>query len=187
MHRYLLAGMAALALAGCQSAAEKHAAETGEVDVANVSVDELSKVMKAARAKTELQPGIWQSQMHVVSADLSAFKGEDRAAQEDAIRRQERQSTSCRKADELKPLDIRNLEQVAGTCSVARYVAKGGKLDANFQCTKDGAGTTTVLASGTMSKTAFDVTISQETGKPGDQGYVAIKLQATGKRTGACS
>jgi outer membrane murein-binding lipoprotein Lpp len=186
MHRYLLAGMAALALAGCQSAAEKHAAATGEVDVSNVSVDELSKVMKAARAKTELQPGIWMTQMHVVSADLSAFKGEDRAAQEEAIRRQEHQSTSCRKADELKALDIRNLEQVAGTCSVARYVAKGGKLDANIQCTKDGAGTTVVLASGTMSKTGFDVTISQETGKPGDQGYVAIKLQATGKRTGTC-
>ena len=187
MHRYLLAGMAVLALAGCQSAAEKHAAETGEVDVANVSVGELSKVLKAARAKTELEPGIWTAQMHVVSTDLSAFKGEDRAAQEEAIRRQERKSNGCRKADELKPLDIRNLEQVAGTCSVARYVVKGGKLDANIQCTKDGAGTTTVLASGTMGKTAFDVTISQETGKPGDQGYVAIKLQATGKRTGACS
>ncbi|MET0307846.1 MAG: DUF3617 family protein [Sphingomonas sp.] len=187
MRRYLLVGIAALALAGCQSAAEKHAAETGEVDVANVSVDELSKVLKAARAKTGLEPGIWTSQMHVVSADLSAFKGEDRTAQEDAIRRQERKSSSCRKADELKPLDIRNLEQVAGTCSVTRYVAKGGKLDANIQCTKDGAGTTTVLASGTMSKTAFNVMISQETGKPGAQDYVAIKLQATGKRVGACS
>jgi hypothetical protein len=187
MHRYLLAGIAALALAGCQSAAEKRAAETGEIDVANVSVDALSKVMKAARAKTELQPGIWASQMHVVSADLTAFKGEDRAAQEASIRRQERQSTSCRKADELKPLDIRNLEQVAGTCSVTRYVAKGGKLDADIQCKKDGADPTTVLATGTMSRTAFDVTISQETGKAGDPGYVAIKLRATGKRIGACS
>lgn len=186
MHRYLLVGMAALALAGCQSAAEKRAAETGEIDVANVSADELSKVMKAARAKTELQPGIWTTQMHVVSTDLSAFKGEDRAAQEESIRRQERQNTSCRKAEELKPLDIRNLEQVAGECTVVRYLAKGGKLDADIRCTKEGAGTTTVLATGTMSKTAFDVTIAQETGKPGDPNYVAIKLRATGKRTGDC-
>jgi hypothetical protein len=187
MHRYLLAGIAVLALAGCQSAAEKRAAETGEVDLAGVSVDELSKVLNAARPKTGLQPGVWESRMHVVSADLSAFKGEDRAAQEEAIQRQERQAKSCRKADELKPLDIRNLEQVAGTCKVARYVAKGGQLDADIQCAKEGAGTTTVLASGRMSPTGFDVTISQETGKPGDQGYVAIKLQATGKRIGACS
>ena len=186
MHRTLFVGMAALALAGCQSAAEKHAAQTGEVDVANVSVDELSKVLNAARAKTELEPGIWDSRMHVVSSDLTAFKGEDRAAQEDAILRQERQSQSCRKADELKPLDIRNLEQVAGDCSVSRYVFKNGQLDANIQCKKDGGSVTTVLASGTMTKTAFDVTIAQETGKPGESDYVAIKLQATGKRIGSC-
>lgn len=187
MHRYLLAGIAALALAGCQSAAEKHAAETGEVDVANVSVEELSKVLKAARAKTELQPGIWETRMHVVSADLSAFKGEDRAAQEESIRRQERQGTSCRKAEELKPLDIRNLEQVAGQCSVARYVARGGKLDASISCSKDGGTPTIVLASGTMTRTAFDVKIAQETGKPGDPDHVAIQLQATGRRIGTCS
>jgi hypothetical protein len=187
MHRYLLAGMAVLALAGCQSAAEKHAAETGEVDVANVSVGELSKVINAARAKTELQPGIWATQMRVVSTDLTAFKGAERDDQMAAIQRQEQQRTSCRKADELKPLDIRNLEQVAGECTAIRYVAKGGKLDAEILCKKEGVPDTVVLASGTMTGTAFDVTIDQKTSKPGAADYVAIKLQATGKRTGACS
>lgn len=186
MHRYLLAGMAALALAGCQSAAEKHAAETGEVDVADVSVDSLSRVLKAARAKTGLQPGIWETRMHIVSADLSAFQGEDRAAQEESLRRQERQGSNCRKAEELKPLDIRNLEQVAGECHVVRYVARGGKLDANIRCSKDGGTPTMVLASGTMTPTAFDVAIAQETGRQGDPDHVAIRLQATGRRTGSC-
>lgn len=178
---------AALALAGCQSAAEKRAAETGEVEASGASMAEVSGLLKAARAKTEMQPGQWDVGMQVVSADLSAFpEGPERDAQMEAIKRQERHGVKCQTAADLKPLDIANLEKVAGTCTFPRYVQKGGKLDVEIHCAQPGGPQTVVLATGTMSKTAFDVTIDQTSGTKGQRGYAAIRMRAQGKRLGLC-
>ena len=41
-------------------------------------------------------------------------------------------------------------------------------------------------ASGTSGPNGFDVTLNQKTGAPGQAGYIALTLRATGKRIGAC-
>ncbi|MBL7372357.1 hypothetical protein INQ23_23785, partial [Escherichia coli] len=50
MRAILLVG--ALVLAGCQSAAERQAAATGEFEVHNASMKEVSGLSKAAHSKT---------------------------------------------------------------------------------------------------------------------------------------
>jgi hypothetical protein len=122
----------------------------------------------------------------MVSADLSAFpEGPKRDAQLKAIKGQEREANGCRTADDLKPFDIDNLEKVAGTCVFPRYNQAGGRLDIEIHC-GEGAQKTRLLVSGTLSKTAYDVTIDQTTGAPGAANYLGLKLRATGSRTGNC-
>lgn len=186
MRGYLWIVGAALALSGCQSAEEKRAAETGEIEAANATMAEIAELTKAARPKTNLQPGRWQTELTVVSADLRAFpEGPTRDAQLAAIQGQERTSTGCRTADELKPFDIDNIEKVAGACVFPRYVQKGGKLDVEIHC-GEGAAKTVMIATGTLSPSGYDVTIDQQTGAQGAPGYLGLKLQAKGTRTGAC-
>jgi hypothetical protein len=186
MRAYLLAVGAALALSGCQSAEQKRAAETGEIEVSNGSMEQITALTKAARPKSKLQPGLWHTELRVVSADLSAFPvGEARDAQLAAIKGQERTATGCRTADDLKPFDIDNLEKVAGTCTFPRYLQKGGKLDVQISC-GDGATKTVMVATGTLGPTGYDVTIDQTSGTPGAAGYLGLKLEAKGSRTGNC-
>ena len=186
MRGCFLVATAALLLAGCQSAAEKKAAETGEIETTNASTEEVSKLIKAAQPKAAMSPGKWTLGLQVVTSDLSAFPPATRGAQEKAIKALERKSTACRTKDELKPIDLSQLEKVAGTCTYPRYQSKGGKLDAVIACKKDGAPDTVLHASGSTGANAFDVTLDQKTGAPGQAGYLALTLKATGKRVGTC-
>lgn len=186
MRAYLLAGLAALTLAGCQSADERQAAETGEIKLTNASMADVSRLTKAARTKTLMQPGQWQTGLHIVSADLSGFpEGETRDTQLEAIKGQEKSADGCRTADDLKPFDIDNLEQVAGSCTFPRYNQSGGKLDVEIHC-GEGATKSVLTASGTISRTGYDVMIRQVAGTRGAAGYLDLTLQAKGARTGNC-
>jgi hypothetical protein len=186
MRAYFLAAGAALALAGCQSADEKQAAATGEIKLSNASMKDVARLTKAARAKTVMQPGEWHTALHVVATDLSAYpEGPKRDAQMAAIKEQERDAAGCRTADDLKPFDIDNLEQVAGSCTFPHYIQAGGKLDAEIQC-GEGATNTVLIAKGTLSPTGYDVTIQQVSGAKGAANYLGLTLQAKGERTGNC-
>ena len=181
MRGFFLIAASAVALAGCQSAAERHAAETGEIDARNASMDEISGLTKAARAKNALQPGEWETAIRIVSTDLSGLPPAEREAQLAAVKRQERQSKRCAKAEDLKPFDIEALARVAGDCTFPRYVLKGGKLDAEIRCTQGGAVTALTLQ-GTISKTGYDVVTTQGAGT--GHGFT---LRATGNRLGDCA
>ncbi|WP_066801119.1 DUF3617 domain-containing protein [Sphingomonas soli] len=185
MRAIFLAGLAAMALGGCQSADEKLAAETGEVKLANASMQDVARLTKAARAKTLLQPGQWHTELRIDSADLAGLSEADRAKQMEAIKGQEKSATGCRTAEDLKPFDIDNLEQVAGSCTFPRYNQSGGKLDIEVHC-GEGAAKSVLVATGTMSKTGYDVTIRQTTGTQGTAGYLGLVLHAKGDRTGNC-
>lgn len=185
MRAYFLIAAAGLALAGCQAADEKRAAATGEVRLTNASMEDVARLTKAARAKTLMQPGQWQTALAVVSADLSAIPEAERDNQMEAIKNQERSAAGCRTADDLKPFDIDNLEQIAGKCAFPRYNQAGGRIDAEIHC-GEGANMTVLVASGTLSPNGYDVTIDQKTGAPGAANYLGLKLRATGNRTGNC-
>lgn len=186
MRAYWLVAGAALTLSACQSAEEKRAAATGEIEAANATMEEINVLTKAARPKSKLEPGIWQTELRVLSTDLSAYpEGAARDAQLTAIKGQERTATGCRSANDLKPFDIDNLEKVAGTCVFPRYIQKGGKLDVEIQC-GEGATRTVMIATGTLTPAGYDVTIDQHSGTPGAEGYLGLKLQAKGTRTGSC-
>lgn len=186
MRGCFLVATAALLLAGCESAAMKKAAQTGEIDVTDASTEEVSELIKAAQPKAAMTPGKWTLGLRVVKSDLSALPAATRGVQEQAIKALERSSTACRTKDELKPVDLAQLEKVAGTCTYPRYQAKGGKLDAVIECKKDGAPDTVLHATGTTGANGFDVTLDQKTGAPGQAGYLALTLRASGKRVGSC-
>jgi uncharacterized protein YceK len=184
MRASVLVFPAVLLLAGCQSAAERQAAETGEIDVANASMEQVSALTKAARAKQAMQPGTWESGTELVAADFAAGPSHD--AQMEAAAKIPRHAVKCQTAADLAPVDITMLEKVGGSCTFPRYVQKGGKIDVQIECAKDGA-KTTLLYKGTMGKDAYDVAVEQNSGAPGQAGYAAVKMRVYGKRLGLCT
>lgn len=176
--------VSAFALAGCQTAAERQAAATGEVDVSNASMKEVSGLTKAARAKQAMQPGTWDSGTELVSADFGP--GPQHDAQMAAAAKIPRHAVKCQTASDLAPVDIATLEKVGGSCTFPRFVQKDGKIDVEIRCTKDGAATT-LLYKGTMGKEAYDVNVEQNSGAPGQPGYAAVKMRVYGKRLGLCA
>lgn len=187
MRRILLVTGAALALTGCQSAAEKQAAATGEIHATDVDTAQVSRLMKAAREKTALEPGIWRLQIAIVSADLGdTATPEVQAAQRATIEQQARDTTACRTEKELKPLDLEQLEKAAGTCRFARYELAGGRINADVTCKKEGSPATHIQAAGTSGPRGFDIALDQQSGLKGQPGYMAFKVQAKGQRLGAC-
>lgn len=184
MRAIIVLGTAALALAGCQSAEEKHAAETGEIEVTNARTNTVAKLIKAAAPKTAVRPGLWKSELRIEAVDLGP--GSDGARQLELAKRLERNATECKTAEQLKPFDIAKLEKAAGECTFIRYAAKSGKVDARIQCTKPNAPLTTILINGTTSATGFDVITENRTGAPGRPGYTQLRMRAVGTRVGEC-
>lgn len=188
MRRSILIALAALpglALAGCQSAAERRAAQTGEIDVTNASTDEVAGLIKAAQSHAPMQPGKWRFRSDVLAADLSGLPEAQRAPTQAALEKQKIDRTSCRTAKELKPVDLDALTRVAGACTFERYTARGGRIDAQLACTQ-GATTTRIGLQGTSGATGFDVAIDQQTGRPGTPGAMSIRMRARGERIGDC-
>jgi hypothetical protein len=172
------------ALSACQSAEEKRAAETGEIEVTNAPTDQVSKLIKAAAPKTAVKPGLWKAELRIEAVDTGP--GSDQAQQLALAKRLERDATECKTAEQLKPFDIEKLEKAAGKCTFIRYVAKGGKVDAKIQCSKPNAPATAILINGTSSATGFDVTIDNQTGAAGQPGYSLVKMRSIGTRVGEC-
>lgn len=185
MRAIIILGAATLSLSACQSAEEKRAAETGEIDVTNAPTDQVSKLIKAAAPKTAVKPGLWRATLRIETVDVGP--GADNARQLELAKGLERDATECKTAEQLKPFDIEKLEKAAGKCTFIRYVAKGGKVDAKVQCTKPDAPATTILINGTTGATGFDVTTENKTGVSGQPGYSLLRMRTTGTRVGECA
>lgn len=172
-------------LAACQSAAEKHAAETGEINVTNASAEEVAKLIKAASEKNAAKPGRWQAELRIDAVETGAG---DNEAQLRLAKNMERKATECRSADQLKPFEVIKLEKAAGgACTFLRYTAGGGKVDAQITCRKPNAPLTAITIHGTSSATAFDVVTENVTGARGQAGYSLVRLRSIGTRLGACA
>ncbi|HVJ02809.1 MAG TPA: DUF3617 family protein [Sphingomonas sp.] len=175
------------ALSACQSAEEKRAAETGEIEVSDASSAEVSKLMKAAQAKRVMKPGQWRLELRVLSADT----GNGPLAADDPkmvkLKGQERTTTACRGEKDLKPIDLEQLEKVAGECHFPRYSLVGGKLDAVIECKQPNGATMHMTARGTTAADGFDVTLDQRSGTAGKPDYLALQLRASGTRLGECA
>jgi hypothetical protein len=173
------------ALAGCQSAEEKHAAETGEIEVANAKTEQVAKLIKAAAPKNAVKPGLWKAELRIEAVDVGP--GGDSAKQLELAKGLERNATECKTAEQLKPFDVSKLEQAAGACTFVRYVSKGGKVDAEIQCSKKASEPgTTLLINGTNSATGFDVVTEHRTGTKGQPGYSLVRMRSIGTRVGEC-
>ena len=184
MRALFLLAVAATALAGCQSAEEKRAAETGEIEVTNAPTDQVSKLIKAAAPRTAVKPGLWTAQLRIEAVDVGP--GGDSAKQLALAKGLERNATECKTAEQLKPFDIEKLENAAGKCTFIRYVAKDGKVDAKIQCSKPNTPATAILINGTTTATGFDVAIDNQTGAAGQPGYSRVTMRSTGSRVGEC-
>lgn len=176
---------AAAALAGCQADEPKNGASLGEVRLTNATMAQVTEAVRAARAKQGMQGGEWQTDMRIVSVDLSGFPEGDREAQRTAIKAQENSVKGCRTEKDLKPIDLESIAKAAGTCTFPRYIQADGKLDVEIQC-GEGATRTVMTAAGTMTSTGFDVTVDQATGTRGAPGSLGLKIQAKGTRLGEC-
>jgi len=186
MRAIIVFGAAALALAGCQSPEEKRAAETGQIEVANASADEVSRLMRAAQPKLAMKPGEWRFELRVLSAETGAGPLAEGDAKLASLRQQERTIVGCRAEKDLKPIDLEQLEKVAGECTFPRYSLARGKLEAQIECEQPSGAATRMTARGTTSSDGFAVTLDQRSGTPGAEDYVALKLQARGRRLGEC-
>ncbi|WP_404336706.1 DUF3617 domain-containing protein [Sphingomonas sp. MMS12-HWE2-04] len=174
-----------LTLAACQSAAEKHAAETGEINVTNASADEVAGLIKAASAKNAAKPGEWKAELRIEAVEAASG---DNAAQLQMAKSLEKSATECRTAEQLRPFEVNKLERAAGgACTFLRYTAIGGKVAAQIECKKPNAPVTTIAINGTSSATAFDVVTENVSGAKGQPGYSRVRLRSTGTRIGECA
>lgn len=174
-----------LALAGCQTPEERHAAETGEIEISNASPEQATALMSAAAPKSGAKPGLWRGALKIEDVDMGP--GGEGQRQLELLRSMEREAVECRTAEQLKPFDVSKLEQVAGACTFTRLVQKGGKVDAEIRCDKVGTLATVIAITGTTSPTGFDVRTENRTGTAGQPGYSRIRIRATGSRVGECS
>lgn len=185
MRAIFVLGTAALALSACQSAEEKRAAETGEIEVANAQTEQVSKLLKAAAPKTAAKPGLWKAELRVEEVDVGS--GGDNVEQLALAKKLERSATECKTAEQLKPFDIAKLEKAAGECTFVRYVVKGGTVDADIQCKKPNGLVTALRINGASAPDGFDVKIENRTGTAGQPGYSLVRMRSTGTRVGECA
>ena len=158
MRAILLLAATALTLTACQSPEEKHAAATGEIDVANKSTAEMRKLIAAAAPRSAAKAGMWQGSLKLVDIDLGPDAPGGREAYLQSMQRLERSTAECRKAEDIKPFNIAALEKAAGGCTFLRYTAKAGRVDAQVQCKKDGAPLTRVAIDLSPDETGVTVT-----------------------------
>jgi hypothetical protein len=183
----LLALSAAIALAGCNNgpSTAESAAKTGDIRLENATAEEVVKQVAAAQDKNKIQPGEWENSVQIVAAEMPGVPEAMRKQVEAETKKAPQVTKECKKAEDAKAMDFSRLAPAAQGCTFPKYVAAGGKIDANMEC-KGPAGLIQMTITGTQSPTAYDITMTQSQAMPGATGQSKMTLKASGKRIGEC-
>jgi hypothetical protein len=183
----ILAAGALLPLAACNQgpSTEQSARETGNIRLENASMEEVAKQSTAAEPKNAPQPGQWENSVQLVALETGGIPEPMASQMKAEVGKPPKTEAGCRKAEEVKPLDLSKLPQLQKGCSFPKYVAASGKVDAVMQCDTP-MGKATMTMAGTQTKTSYDLTITQRQTVTGQTKESSMTVRMTGKRLGEC-
>lgn len=183
----LAAGALLLPLAACHKgpSTEESARQTGEIRLENASMEEVAKQSAAADAKTAAQPGQWENSVQLVALETGGIPEPMASQMKAEVGKPPRTETGCRKADEVKPMDISKLPPMQRGCTFPKYNVVAGKVDATMQCDTP-MGKATMTMAGTQTKTSYDLTVTQRQTVTGQTKESSMTVRMTGKRLGEC-
>jgi len=183
----LAAGALLLPLAACNKgpSTEQSARETGEIRLDNASMEEVAKQSAAADTKTAAQPGQWENSFQLVALEPGGIPEPYASKMKEEVGKPAKTETSCRKAEDIKPIDLSKLSPMQRGCTFPKYYVTGGKVDAVMECDTP-AGKSRMTITGTQAKTSYDLTMTQRQTAPGQTKESSMTVRMTGKRLGEC-
>jgi len=184
----LAAGALLLPLAACNKgpSTEESARATGEIRLENASIEEVAKQAAAAEAKTPSQkPGQWQNSFQLIALETGGVPEPMASQMKAEVGKPPKTETSCRKAEDVKPLDLSKLSPMQRGCTFPKYVVVAGKVDAVMECDTP-MGKSRMTISGTQGQTSYDLTMTQRQTVPGQTKESSMTVRMVGKRLGEC-
>jgi hypothetical protein len=183
----LAAGALLLPLAACNKgpSTEESARATGDIRLENASMEEVAKQSAAAETKVAPQPGQWENSVQLVALETGGIPEPMASQMKAEVGKPPKTETGCRKAEEVKPMDLSKLPTMQRGCSFPKYLAASGKVDAVMQCDTP-MGKATMTMAGTQTKTGYDLTITQRQTATGQTKESSMTVRMTGKRLGEC-
>ncbi|MDG2534698.1 DUF3617 domain-containing protein [Sphingomonas sp. HITSZ_GF] len=187
MRLTILAAGALLPLAACNQgpSTEQSARQTGEIRLENASMEEVAKQSAAADAKTAAQPGQWENSFQLVALETGGVPEPIASQMKAELGKPPKTETSCRKAEDVKPIDVSKLSPMQRGCTFPKYKVVGGKIDAVMECDTP-MGKSHMTITGSQTKTSYDLTMSQSQTVPGQTKQTSMTVRITGKRLGEC-
>lgn len=164
-----LAGLGALALAGCGS--------SDTVTAENESLESVAK--KVSESDLRPKAGRWET---MVKSDLSNLPAELRAA---VAKQQETPTVTCLTPEEAARPNGEFMQGMKDTgCKYDRFTMAGGKLDSVLTCDMGGGSKRTMVSSGTYAPDRYSVTMKSEGSGPG--AGPNINMTVTSRLIGEC-
>lgn len=183
----LAAGALLLPLAACNKgpSTEESARQTGEIRLENASMEEVAKQSAAADTKNPTQPGQWENSFQLVAIETGGVPEPMASQMKAEVGKPPKVETGCRKADDVKPLDVSKLPPSQRGCTFPKYKVVGGKIDAAMECDTP-MGKSHMTITGTQGKTSYDLTMTQRQTAPGQTKESSMTVRMVGKRLGEC-
>jgi hypothetical protein len=173
--------LAALALAGC-----KQDAAPG----AGASATPAAEAAAPGAGLPKPTPGLYTSTMKLVRLEAPGLPPQALSSMKQAIAKgQEGQNSFCLTGEEASRGYEERVKKLAGRpdCTMDRYSAAGGTLDAAFSCKGDNGMKSVMTMKGMMTPTSSDVTMSMEqSGAQMPGGSMKMTMNIKSERVGEC-
>lgn len=182
----------ATALSACGQSTKESAAATGTVSLTNASMGEVGEQVAAAnKGGAMFDPGHWEGTVKILDMAIPGMgAGLENLPPEMAARLKARMSQGNAFASCLTPDEAANAREALtknqrGDCTYDHFTMAGGTIDAAMSC-KVGTALQKMTMTGTYSRTDYHL-VSQASGGEGPHGAMAMKMEITAHRTGACT
>lgn len=160
------------------------AACSGEVDLTNASIEQ---VASASNRIAKPETGQWATDVTLVSFDPGPAASPVAAAMKDEIGTTTRTEACLSPDDAKKPLFGDLAPTTGANCRFAKFVLKGGRLDALMTCRNAGGETLEVRQQGAYSATAVDLSATIRRTAPDGKPAGGMATRTVAKRTGECA
>lgn len=180
MRRFLIVPtLAALAMAGCKQDAAPSGGEGKSLVEAAREADALPKP----------QPGLYRSEVTMVSFDAPGMPPQAISQMKEMFSRKQSGTEYCLTGEDAAKGYEERVKNLSGqpNCAFNHYSANRGKLDAKLTCKGEQGMASVMTMQGTMTPTGSDVTISMDqSGEAMPGGSMKMTMNVNTARVGDC-
>lgn len=173
----IIAGLAALALAGC-----------GSKDASDDASSSAEQVKLGAAKLEKPQPGEYSQVVEITKLEVPGLPAEASDQMRSALTAAQQGSFCLTKAHADRGYkDMFNDVGQGNQCTYTRFDVDGGTLDAQMECRSQQQGKATMKMSGTVTRDGSDITVVVDaTGGPPPIGAMKMTMHRTTTRLGEC-